>query len=250
VFSDEQPRHTVNLDDYWIDQTEVTVGMFRTFIGATNYETTAEKDGWGNPWAEGPLEEEWPQVEGADWEHPRGPESRAVSDHPVVQVSWEDASAYCDWADGQLPTEAQWEKAARGTDGRWWPWGNTYDGTLASFCDVNCPIDRWKQNAHDDGYAFTAPAGSYPEGSSPYGVLDMAGNVWEWVADWYSEEYYGNSPVASPEGPDSGTDRAMRGGARYDNEPWMRTTVRHQNPPWSRCDDVGFRCAVLADELR
>jgi formylglycine-generating enzyme required for sulfatase activity len=248
VFTDEQPRRTVYLDAFWIDQTEVTVGMFRTFVEATGYETTAEREGWGNPWTEGPMEEEWPRVPGADWQHPRGPESSAQDDHPVVQVSWEDAAAYCEWAGGQLPTEAQWEKAARGTDGRMWPWGNTYDGALGSFCDAQCPIERWKQDSFDDGYAFTAPVGSYPGGASPYGALDMAGNVWEWVADWYEEDYYADSPSQNPIGPESGTDRAMRGGAWLDTEPWVRCTVRHQNPSWSRCDDVGFRCAVPAQE--
>jgi formylglycine-generating enzyme required for sulfatase activity len=248
VFTDEQPGHTVYLDAFWIDQTEVTVAMFRTFVEATGYETTAEREGWGHPWTQGPMEEEWPQVPGTDWQHPRGPESSAEDDHPVVQVSWEDAAAYCEWAGGQLPTEAQWEKAARGTDGRMWPWGNTYDGALGSFCDAQCPIERWKQDYFDDGYAFTAPVGTFPSGASPYGALDMAGNVWEWVADWYEEDYYVDSASQNPLGPDSGTDRAMRGGAWYDNEPWVRCTVRHQNPPWSRCDDVGFRCAVPAQE--
>lgn len=246
VFTDEGPRRTVYLDAFWIDQTEVTVAMFRTFVEATGYETTAERAGWGQPWREGPMEEEWPQVSGADWQHPRGPESTAEDDHPVVQVSWEDAAAYCEWAGGQLPTEAQWEKAARGTDGRMWPWGNTYDGVRGSFCDAQCPIERWKHDSYDDGYAFTAPVGSFPSGASPYGALDMVGNVWEWVADWYDDSYCGDSPTENPSGPPSGTERAMRGGAWIDNETWVRCTVRHQNPPWSRCDDVGFRCAVLA----
>jgi formylglycine-generating enzyme required for sulfatase activity len=244
VFTDEQPQHTIYLDAFWIDQTEVTVAMFRTFVEATGYEITAEIAGWGQPWREGPMEEEWPQVPGADWQHPRGPESIAEDNHPVVQVSWEDAAAYCEWAGGRLPTEAQWEKAARGTDGRIWPWGNTYDGIRGSFCEAQCPIERWRDDSCDDGYAFTAPVGSFPSGASPYGALDMAGNVWEWVADWYDEGYYGDSPTENPSGPPSGSERAMRGGAWYDNEPWVRCTVRHQNPPWSRCDDVGFRCAV------
>jgi len=248
VFTDEQPGHTVHLDAFWIDQTEVTVAMFRIFAEATGYETTAEREDWGNPWTEGPMEEEWPKVPGADWRHPRGPESSAEDDHPVVQVSWEDAAAYCEWAGGHLPTEAQWEKAARGTDGRMWPWGNAYEGARGSFCDAQCPIERWKQDSFDDGYPFTAPVGSFPSGASPYGALDMAGNVWEWVADWYDEDYYGDSPAQNPLGPESGTDRAMRGGAWYDNESWVRCTVRHQNPPWSRCDDVGFRCAIPAQE--
>jgi formylglycine-generating enzyme required for sulfatase activity len=248
VFTDEQPQHTVYLDAFWIDQTEVTVAMFRTFVEATGYETTAEIAGWGQPWREGPMEEEWPQVSGADWLHPRGPESTAEDEHPVVQVSWEDAAAYCEWAGGRLPTEAQWEKAARGTDGRTWPWGNTYDGVRGNFCDAQCPIERWKHDSYDDGYAFTAPVGSFPSGASPYGALDIVGNVWEWVADWYDDSYYGDSPTENPSGPPSGTERAMRGGAWIDNETWVRCTVRYQNPPWSRCDDVGFRCVVPAKE--
>jgi len=179
VFSDEQPLRTVHLDDFWIDQTEVTVGMFRSFVEATGYETTAEREGWGSPWRDGPMEEEWPQVRGADWRHPRGPESSAQDDHPVVQVSWKDAAAYCQWAGGHLPTEVQWEKAARGIDGRSWPWGDAYDGARGNFCNAECPIKRWRREAYDDGYAFTAPVGSFPDGASPYGALDMAGNVWE-----------------------------------------------------------------------
>jgi sulfatase modifying factor 1 len=249
VFTDEQPQHTVYVDAFWMDQTEVTVAMFRAFVEATGYRTSAEREGWGNPWREGPMEEEWPKVPGADWLHPHGPESSAEDDHPVVQVSWDDAAAYCEWAGGHLPTEAQWEKVARGRLGRLWPWGNTYDGTRGSFCDAQCPIERWKHNTYDDGYALTAPVGSFPSGASPYGALDMAGNVWEWVADWYDDSYYADSPPENPSGPDSGTVRAMRGGSWFDTESWVRCTVRHQNPPWSRCDDVGFRCAMPAEPL-
>jgi formylglycine-generating enzyme required for sulfatase activity len=247
VYSDESPQHSVYLDAYWIDQTEVNVEMFRTFIGATGYETTAERDGWGAPWKDGPMEEEWPHVPGTDWQHPHGPESIALDEHPVVQVSWEDAAAYCIWAGGGLPTEAQWEKAARGTDGRLWPWGKIYDGNQGSFCDAQCPIERWNQDSYDDGYAFTSPIGSFPGGASPYGALDMAGNVWEWVADWYDEDYYSDSPYEDPRGPHSGTERTQRGGAWYDNESWVRTTVRHSTPPWARFDDLGFRCVVSAE---
>jgi len=244
VFPDERPQHPVYLDAFWIDQTEVTVAMFRTFVEDTGYETTAERQGWGKPWTDGPQELEWPHVNGADWQHPRGPGSIAVDDHPVTQVSWEDAAAYCAWAGGQLPTEAQWEKACRGIDGRMWPWGNTYDGNRLSLCEAQCPIERWKDDRYDDGYAFTAPVGSFPDGVSPYGALDMAGNLWEWVADWYADDYYGDSPYENPLGPDSGTVRAMRGGAWYDTDVWATCSVRHQNPPSDLYDDLGFRCAV------
>jgi formylglycine-generating enzyme required for sulfatase activity len=247
VYIDESPQHTVYLDSYWFDQTEVTTEMFRRFAESTGFETTAEREGWGMPWTDGPKEDEWPHVPGTDWQHPHGPESVALDDHPVVQVSWDDASAYCDWVGGRLPTEAQWEKAARGTDSRLWPWGDTYDGNRGSFCDASCPVKRWNHDAYDDGYALTAPVGSFPGGASPNGALDMAGNVWEWVADWYDENYYTDSPYENPTGPSYGTERTQRGGAWIDNESWVRTTVRHSTLPWARFDDLGFRCALPAE---
>jgi formylglycine-generating enzyme required for sulfatase activity len=246
VFTDESPQHTVFLDAFWIDQTEVTVAMFRTFVEDTGYETTAEREGWGSPWTAGPIEEEWPHIEGVDWRHPRGPSSDGEPDHPVVQVTWYDAAAYCEWAGARLPTEAQWEKAARGTDGRLWPWGDAYDGRLGSFCGAECPIVRWRHLSHSDGYAFTAPVAFFPGGASPYGALDMAGNVWEWVADWYGEDYYAGSPSQNPPGPETGAERTQRGGAWIDNQSWVRCTVRHHTSPSVRCDDLGFRCAVSA----
>ena len=244
IFPDEQPQHTVYLDAFWIDQTEVTVAMFRTFVEDTQYKTTAERQGWGKPWAAGTGEQEWPHVQGADWRHPRGPGSNAVDDHPVTQVSWEDSAAYCAWAGGQLPTEAQWEKACRGIDGRLWPWGSTYDWRRVNSCEAQCPVEGWKDIRFDDGYAFTSPVGSFSDGASPYGALDMAGNLWEWVADWYAEDYYGVSPYNNPTGPDSGTLRAMRGGAWYNTDVKVTCTIRHQNPSTDLYDDVGFRCAV------
>jgi len=244
LFVDETPQHVVHLDAFWIDQTEVTVAMFHKFIEATGYITTAEREGWGRPWTDGPKELEWRKVNGADWQHPRGPGSTAEDNHPVTQVSWEDSAAYCQWVGGQLPTEAQWEKACRGTDGRMWPWGNNFDGTRVSACEARCPIERWKDDRFDDGYAFTAPVGSFPAGASPYGALDMSGNVWEWVADWYEKDFYHNSPYKNPLGPGTGTLRAMRGGAWFDNDVWMTCTVRHQNPSRYRCEDVGFRCVI------
>jgi formylglycine-generating enzyme required for sulfatase activity len=247
VFTDESPQHAVYLDGYWIDQTEVTVAMFRTFVEATGYETAAEKERWGAPYTAGPPEEEWPHVPGTDWQHPHGPSSDAEDNHPVVQVTWDDATAYCAWVGGQLPTEAQWEKAARGTDGRRWPWGDGYAGSRGNFCDAQCPVERWRQVGYDDGYALTAPVGTFPEGASPYGALDMAGNVWEWVADWYGESYYGDSVSDNPAGPAAGRERVQRGGSWLDYESWVRTTVRHATEPTVRCDDLGFRCAVPAE---
>jgi formylglycine-generating enzyme required for sulfatase activity len=202
ALTDQRPQHSVYLDAFWIDQTEVTVAMFRAFVEATGYETTAERQGYAHPYKPGLQEQEWPQVAGADWQHPRGPGSEAQDDHPVVQVSWDDAAAYCDWAGGTLPTEAQWEKACRGPDSRVYPWGNAFDERRVNHCDAQCPVTRWNQEpTFDDGYAYTAPVGSYPAGASPYGALDMAGNVWEWTADRYDTNYYAGAPAENPQAP-------------------------------------------------
>ena len=246
VFTDEQPRHVVYLDGFWIDQTPVTAGMFRAFVEATGYVTAAEREGYGQPYRAGPKESEWPRVPGADWQHPRGPGSQAESDHPVVQVTWDDADAYCRWAGGTLPTKAQWEKACRGTDLRTYPWGDVFDRRGLNYCDCRCPVERLNDPAYDDGYAYTSPVGSYPLGASQYGVLDMVGNVWEWVNDRYSADYYGSSPYRKPPGPETGAERSQRGGAWIDGAAtgWTTCTVRHHTPPNNRCDDLGFRCVI------
>jgi len=240
---DEKPQHKVYLDAYWIDRTEVTNAMFAQFVAAAGYKTDAEKAGKGyvfNPTSKG-----WEETAGADWQHPRGPGSdlAGLDAHPVVQVSWNDAAAYCAWAGRRLPTEAEWEKAARGTDGRKFPWGNqTVAGDLLNFADRNLDVD-WADKNVDDGYQFTAPVGSYPKGASPYGALDMAGNVWEWAADWYDEKYYASSPVASPKGPDTGQYRVLRGGSWDYDQRFVRAASRNRNDPENRNDLIGFRCA-------
>ncbi len=240
---DEKPQHLVYLGAYWIYQHEVTNAQFSTFISAANYVTTAEKRGWSFAWEGDP----WQKKPGTHWTAPEGPGSdiEGLDDHPVVHISWEDAVAYCTWASGRLPTEAEWEKAARGTDGRVYPWGNSpVTQGRANFCDLNCLAD-WAETNQDDGFAFTAPVGSFTGGTSPYGAHDMAGNVWEWVADWYDDGYYQKSPYLTPTGPSSGKFRVSRGGSYLDNERALRVSYRDGIIPDYATMFHGFRCVYL-----
>jgi len=177
---DECPQHRVYLDAYYISKYEVTNEQFSRFVSSANYK------------AEG----SWKDYAKAGKEK-----------HPVVNVTWNDAMAYCRWEGGSLPTEAQWEKAARGTDGREYPWGNTWDGSMCNW--RNGP----KVAGMADMYRRTTPGGSFPSDASPYGIYDMAGNVGEWCADWYDKNYYKSSPSRKPEGGKSGQSRVIRGGS-------------------------------------
>jgi formylglycine-generating enzyme required for sulfatase activity len=203
--SDEKRQHTVTLDEYWIGKYEVTNAQYAAFAAAKNI----------------------------DWSMPSGKEN-----HPVVSVSWYDAVAFCEWLSEvsgrtiRLPTEAEWEKAARGTDGRLYPWGNE-----SPTCDL-------AQYGECDGGAL--PVGSKPKGASPYGALDMAGNVWEWVADWSDSNYYDNSPNRNPTGPTSGEYRGLRGGAWFDISVNVRAAYRGGHDPDLRNVNFGFRVAASA----
>jgi formylglycine-generating enzyme required for sulfatase activity len=238
---DELPRHRVFVDAFYIDKYEVTNARFQQFVQATGYRTDAERDGGGSVFRGGKWE---PLNTGETWRTPLGPGSSldGLLEHPVVQVTWRDARAYCKWAGKRLPTEAEWEKAARGTDGQWYPWGQQFDGARLNFCDSNCDSPG-KDRSADDDYRFTAPAGRYEAGKSPYGVYDMAGNVWEWVADGYDEDYYQHSPERNPPGPASDSRMVLRGGSWRSGAVSVRAPNRIGEIPGFRNSDVGIRCA-------
>ena len=199
AYNDELPQRKVYLDGYWIYKHEVTVARYRKFCQATGKQMP-KSPGWG-------------------WQ----------DNHPILNVTWHDAVAYCKWAGVELPTEAQWEKAARGTDGRIYPWGDKWD---ASKC-----------NNYNTGPKQTTPVGSYPQGDSPYGVMDMSGNVYEWCADWYDGKYYASAPNRNPQGPSSGQTRVLRGGSWVHHIPWyLRAAVRGGGGPVF--GDWGFRCCA------
>ncbi len=241
-YDDEVPQHEVALDDFWIDQTEVTNAQFAAFVEETGHVSSAEESGSGITYTSA---NGWGNLEGANWRQPQGVDSNLenLAAHPVVLVSWLDANAYCTWAGGELPTEAQWEYAARGANGFEYPWGDTLlEDVVANTCDVNCPFDT-RDNNYDDGYALTAPVGSFPEGSSWNGALDMGGNVWEWVADWYDAAYYANSADQNPEGPAIGEKKVIRGGSWNGNMvDLMRTQNRGSRDPLIVSSNAGFRC--------
>jgi formylglycine-generating enzyme required for sulfatase activity len=215
---DEKPQRPIFLDAFWIDKTEITNTQYQLCVS----------DGLCPPY------------------RPQG--RRFEDDHqPVVGVDWFQAVSYCEWSGGRLPTEAEWEKAARGVDGRIYPWGNEFDGSRLNSCDVNCIAD-WKNRRIDDGYGYTAPVGLFPAGASPYGVLDMSGNVWEWTADWYAADYYSLASSQNPPGPSSGEQRVVRGGSWYYYGTNLRVPNRHRDSPHYRYDNIGFRCVVDAED--
>jgi formylglycine-generating enzyme required for sulfatase activity len=214
--------HTVYLDAFYIDRTEVTNADFAKFLEEPGYQTVGE-GAFGEGW--------WAYAEGKD-------------NHPRDLVRWNGADAYCRWAGKRLPTEAEWEKAAWGTDGRTYPWGNDFDCHRGNFDDEQ-RIDDYvvPGGPNCDGYVGTAPVGSYPAGASPYGSLDMAGNVSEWVADAYDSGYYSQSPGLNPPGPDSGWLRVVRRGSCLSVPNEVRCATRDEVPRDQGAGDIGFRCA-------
>jgi formylglycine-generating enzyme required for sulfatase activity len=236
---DERPSHEVYVGSYWIDRTEVTNDQFRVFVEEIKYQTLAEVEGSGYVMKGVDLE----ITQATNWQYPRGPGSGILGqgDHPVVQVSWLDASTYCKWANGRLPTEAEWEYAASGPENLNYPWGNQYIDNFLNACDLSCALP-WANKSYEDGHQFTSPVGTYTEGASWVGALDMAGNVTEWVNDLYEETYYGRLSTWNPLGPAAGSTRVIRGGAWMNTPINLLTTSRNQIDPTYRTDHIGFRC--------
>jgi len=228
AYQNEMPLHDVYLDAFWIDRMEVTNRMYAQCVadGACELPNIAGQ----------PIFSSRTRLE-----YYNNPE---FADYPVIYVNWYEADSYCSWAGKRLPTEAEWEKAARGTDGRKYPWGNAnINGKRLNYADRNTSF-QWSIGLFDDGYADTAPVGTYSEGASPYGVLDMAGNVWEWVSDWYADEYYKTSPSENPTGPAEGGYKILRGGSWQNSNFGIRPTMRSRINPNISYPYLGFRCAI------
>ncbi|MDH5670291.1 MAG: formylglycine-generating enzyme family protein [Nitrospira sp.] len=242
-YDDEQPQRKVYIGSFLIDRYEVTNALYQEFVDATGHPAPRHQKPEFSLWLDKtPLP--------------------GSEQHPVVNVSWEDAVAYCRWQDKRLPTEAEWEKAARGLDSRRYPWGNDWDLTRANSASywAGRTIEfkdgkEWKafwingegaRISHDRGLKgeiLTMPVGSFPDGISPYGLFDMTGNVSEWVQDWYEPYSYLNAPLSDPEGPNGQLLKVVRGGSWLKPARNLRTSDRDYGYPTDRASGIGFRCA-------
>lgn len=242
-FDDERPQRRVFVSAFWIDRYEVTNSNYLAFVQATGHRVPQNVKPAATLWENNkPLP--------------------GIENHPVVNVSWEDASAYCRWLSKRLPTEAEWEKAARGTDGRRYPWGNEWDIAKANSASywaertvefasgaeweafwIKGEGARISKEKGIKGEVLTLPVESFPEAASPYGLFDMAGNAGEWVQDWFDPNYYRSAPLSDPPGPAKGAVKAMRGGSWLKPALSLRTSDRDWGTMDSRPSGTGFRCA-------
>lgn len=212
---DEIPLHTVKLGDFYIDKFEVTTTQYAECVKAGACESPSNSAS---------------ETKDYFFENP------IYANYPVIYVTWENADAYCTWVGKRLPTEAEWERAARGSNAKTYPWGDK---------DPTCILVNGYDNASSSNCTGDlSEVGSHPDGASKYGVMDMAGNVWEWVSDWYSEVYYGQSPTENPAVPTSGSYKVLRGGGWSSNWVFLRTASRGFDPVFNSSKDAGFRCAV------
>ena len=253
----ESPVKEVELGEFWIDACSVTNEGFAAFVDETGYETEAERFGWTFVFA-GLLPDDfpptqavaqapwWRRVEGGDWRHPEGPQSSVDErgDHPVVHVSWNDAAAYCSWAGKRLPTEAEWERAARGgLERKAFPWGDELESGGEHRMNV------WQgefpgSNTVEDGFYGLAPADAFPPNG--FGLRNATGNVWEWTADWFHPTFRRRDRRRDPRGPGRGTHRVQKGGSYLCHHSYCRryrVAARQGSTPDSSTGNVGFRCA-------
>lgn len=231
------PQHPAYVDSFYIDAYEVTNAAYVTFLNDTGEPQAACQNV--------PCllldHSRIGQVDG------RYVVESGFSRHPVTGTTWYGAALFCAWRGARLPTEAEWEMGASWeadtSSKTLYPWGNDFQDNAANSCDVNC-TQAQAIGIYDDGYAETAPVGSFPRGRSAVGAYDMAGNVWEWVADWFGRDYYAQAPQENPQGPSSGSGRVLRGGSWFDTGNFTATVFRSGLPPDQSNDAIGFRCAL------
>jgi formylglycine-generating enzyme required for sulfatase activity len=256
----EGPVRRVRVDPFGIDACAVSNTQFASFVDETGYVSETERFGWSFVFA-GLLPDDfpptrgvveapwWRQVEGADWHHPEGPHSDldGRSDHPVVHITWNDAQAFCFWSGKRLPTEAEWEYAARGgLERRIFPWGDELEPRGEHRMNV------WQgafpsENSRGDGFYGTCAVDEFP--ANGYGLHNTTGNVWEWCSDWFSLDFHTRDRRTNPEGPRGGTHRTTRGGSYLCHESYClryRVAARNALTPDSSAGNVGFRCVSSA----